>query len=113
MTIEKRLMQTMDKILIKKKRIVQIKKSLPNQNSQKRGIWDVLTSVGTGKGNQESKFFIQISSRNFQMNRRASIKRRRLVQFRARHLISTRDFPAPLVSFLMMRHHVSTGLPTL
>lgn len=56
MSIEKRLMQTMDMIIIKKRRIAQAKKSIPNDDGQKKGIWGVLASVGTSKGNQESKF---------------------------------------------------------
>ncbi|GLV42794.1 Golgi pH Regulator [Carabus blaptoides fortunei] len=54
MSTEKRLMQTMDMIIIKKKRIALAKKSVPNDDGQKKGIWGVLASVGTSKGNQEN-----------------------------------------------------------
>lgn len=50
-------MQTMDMILIKKKRIALAKKNIPNEEGQRRSIWGVLASVGTNRANQESKLY--------------------------------------------------------
>lgn len=58
--IEKRLMQTMDMILIRKKRIAIVKRqSLEkvNDSVNKRSIWGMLSSVGSSR-NQESKYDI-------------------------------------------------------
>lgn len=50
-------MQSMDMILIRKKRIAIAKKQSSekvNNHSKKKGIWEMLSSVGTNR-NQESK----------------------------------------------------------
>lgn len=53
LSIEKRLLQTIDMIVIKKKRIALTKKTNTTDETQKKGLWGVLSSVGSNK-NQEN-----------------------------------------------------------
>lgn len=56
-TVEKRLIQTMDMILTRKKRLAIAKKEASkklNDNSKKKGIWAMLSPIGLSR-NQESK----------------------------------------------------------
>lgn len=56
--VEKKLLQTMDMILIRKKRLAIAKKEASkkiNDNSKKKGIWAMLSPTGLNKG-QESKY---------------------------------------------------------
>lgn len=55
--VEKRLMQTMDMILIRKKRLAIAKKEASkklNDNTKKKGIWAMLSPTGLNR-NQESE----------------------------------------------------------
>lgn len=56
LSVEKRLLQTIDMIVIKKKRIALTKKSNTTDETQKKSLWGVLSSVGSNK-NQESNLF--------------------------------------------------------
>lgn len=56
--VEKRLLQTMDMILIRKKRLAIAKKEASkkiNDNSKKKGIWALLSPTGSSRS-QESKY---------------------------------------------------------
>lgn len=55
MNVEKRLMQTMDMILIRKKRLVIAKKEASkkiNDNSNRKGIWAMLAPVGMSRNHE-------------------------------------------------------------
>lgn len=57
-TIERRLLQTMDMIIAKKKRIALAKKGEMQtvQNDTRSRLWGMLTPLAMLKGSQESKF---------------------------------------------------------
>lgn len=68
--VEKRLLQTMDMILIRKKRLVIAKKEASkkiNDNSKKKGIWAMLAPAGMSRNNESNfiliRFIIDISTR--------------------------------------------------
>lgn len=56
-SIERRLLQTMDMIVAKKKRIALAKKGeMPGQNENRSRLWGMLAPLGGNKGSQESRF---------------------------------------------------------
>lgn len=59
MTVEKRLMQTMDMIVLKKKRIAVSKRQNLDKSTDtgvyRKGIWSMFNSIGSNRG-QESKW---------------------------------------------------------
>lgn len=59
--IEKRLLQTMDMIIVKKKRIALAKKGeMMGQSEVRSRLWGMLGPLGGTKGNQESVYYINI-----------------------------------------------------
>lgn len=67
LNVEKKLMQTMDMILIRKKRLAIAKKEASkkiNDNGKKKGIWALLSPTGLNRS-QESKQKVLLCSKTY------------------------------------------------